>query len=83
MKKCYSKPQIMFEDFSVSTNIATDCKTQVLSVPGSCGVEFIPGVMTIFLENVSGCDVQIVDGSPEYDGICYYNPTPSNSVFNS
>lgn len=81
MKKVYSKPEIMFEDFTLSSSIAS-CDVQAESTMDQCAVEFVPGVSYIFLEGMNICDVPIVDGSGE-DGVCYHNPTPGNNLFNS
>ena len=83
MKKEYCKPEIVFENFSLSTNIAAGCETQVTATVGSCAVEFIPGVMTIFVSGVSACTTSVEDGSKDYNYLCYHNPTPSNNVFTS
>ena len=77
MKKSYSKPQIMFEDFSLSTNIAGDCDNKVGSPSeDQCGVEY-DGDM-IFSTTISGCNVY-----PAEDLICYHNPSESSNLFNS
>lgn len=83
MRKTYSKPEIVFEDFSVTANIASGCEKFANAAYGSCGVEFIPGVMNIFLEGIDGCTLVIQDGSDEHNKLCYYNPSPSNNVFTS
>ena len=84
MKKVYSKPEILFEDFTLSTSIAS-CEVQVEAMINECTVEFVPGVSNLFLEGMEICDVQIVDGSNEMnnDGLCYHQPSPSNNIFNS
>lgn len=84
MKKRYSKPEIQFENFCLTTNIAAGCNEIANAMPGQCGVEFIEGgAMNIFLESVTGCTIKIEDGSGEFNEICYYNPTPGNGVFTS
>jgi hypothetical protein len=53
MKKVYTKPEIMFEDFTLSTNIAGDCEGEfVNATKGSCAVTGTGGVM-IFSENIT------------------------------
>ena len=79
-KKKYSKPEIFFEDFSLSTNIAAGCEYQPLNNAGDCGVQW--GRHTIFLEGMSGCKKYVIDGDANNDGLCYHNPT-DNNVFNS
>ena len=82
MKKVYSKPEIIFEDFTLSTSIAS-CDVQANSAIYQCAVEFVPGVGFLFDSTEYGCNMLIEDGSEDYNGICYHNPTPSNNVFNS
>ena len=73
MKKTYSKPEIVFEDFTLSTSIAT-CKTDIDDL-------YFPGVGYPFHD---GCDIIIPeDGNSSYNGICYLGPVASNSAFNS
>lgn len=84
MKKTYSKPQIMFESFSLSTSIAGACGVKIdTQAAGTCGVDY--GFMgTIFLPEVAGCSIVvggIYDGS--FNGICYHVPTDSRNLFNS
>ena len=76
MKKTYFKPEIMFEDFSLSTNIATGC--EVLSNNQSsnqCGMD-MSGIMVFvteagMYENGAG------------DPICYHVPLGQQNLFNS
>ncbi len=81
MKKPYFKPEIIFEDFSLSTNIAGDCDHDTsLQTEGSCGIEW--GDEIIFLTGIAGCKEQYEtdDGSSL---ICYHNPTDTQQLFNS
>lgn len=82
MKKFYTKPDIVFEDFSLSTSIAGACET-VLSTPtsGTCAVQF--GRLMVFTDQVSGCAKKVVDGSEDYNKLCYHVPTEANNVFTS
>lgn len=81
MKKTYTKPEIMFEDFKLSTNIAAGCETKT-STPSldQCGYA-VPGVGVIFIQGVNGCTKKIESG--EFNGLCYHNPTELNNLFNS
>ncbi len=89
MKKTYEKPQIMFESFTLSTNIAGDCEIKTwLPSNTSCGMEFSDGT-TIFLDTMNGCSAEnggipVVseDGDGEWNGICYHVPFGEN-LFNS
>ena len=85
MKKAYSKPQFLFEDFTLSTNIAGDCEVDThLPSNNTCGVDF-SGV-TVFLEGMGGCaggiEVDNVGGDGEFNKICYHVPYGQN-LFNS
>lgn len=77
--KEYTKPDIIFDSFSLSTSIAAGCevKTQTPS-DMKCGVEFGPDVM--FLEGIDACTDKVVDGTDKY---CYHNPTDTSNMFNS
>ena len=83
MKKVYSKPEIMFEDFTLCTNIAAGCeaKTNMPSNIEGCGYTPEGVTYAIFLEGMNGCDRKYADGA--YNGICYHVPLESNTVFNS
>ena len=82
MKRTYMKPEIIFENFALTTNIAGDCEVKT-STPnsGSCPYtwedEF--GSYSVFVDS-SVCGNVVADGN---DGICYHVPTETNSVFNS
>ena len=76
MKKSYSKPQIMFESFALSTNIAVGCNlvdvTPVAKENG-CGLIISDRVNSGVLFNQDfGCTITGDDGS--YNTICYHNP---------
>ncbi len=83
MKRTYTKPELMFEDFSLSINIAAGC--EVWATHGDsqqgCGYDLGEdfGHTVIFLNN-GVCDYAVNDG---YNGICYHNPSAINNVFNS
>ena len=84
MKKPYSKPQIIFESFTLSTNLAADCELRTnLPSPNVCaynaGSERNPTY--IFTTEGMGCVYLYPDGV--YNGYCYHNPTDSNNLFNS
>lgn len=81
MKKAYSKPQILFESFALSTSIAGDCEKMVGNPSrGTCGLPGTGG-LTVYLDTVSGCDFTQDDGAG--DGFCYHAPTDLNNLFNS
>ena len=82
MKKVYSKPQIMFENFSLSTNIAAACEVRANTQSNfdSCGVDFSGDI--VFATSTSGCKDKI-DDYGQYNSICYHVPSDSNNIFNS
>lgn len=82
MKKVYNKPEIMFENFSLSTNIASDCevKTNLLS-SGSCGYQPDRFNYIVFTTNTGSCTYKEDDG--EYNGVCYHTPGEAKNLFNS
>ena len=85
MKKAYTKPEIMFEDFTLSSSIAGTCEedTNVHSM-GNCGMDF-SGLM-VFLDGMGGCtDIKVdnVGGDGDFNGICYHVPSGDNNLFNS
>ena len=82
MKKTYTKPEILFEDFSLSTSIAVACtyKTKLLSEDTGCGwADPRHPENVLFLNGIQGC----VDGPGNYDGVCYHVPAEGNNIFSS
>ena len=82
MKKAYKKPEIVFENFSLSTSIAAGCENPTnLPSKNQCGLDF-SGLM-VFMNGMTGCeDIQIAEGD-DFDGICYHVPTEQNNLFTS
>ena len=90
MKK-YTKPMIIFESFTLSTNIAGDCEVKT-NMPSnmSCGIDF-SGIM-LFMNGMDGCeddywitttpDGEGFFGSGDNNTICYHTFTGKN-LFNS
>lgn len=87
MKKEYTKPQIIIENFTLSTNLAADCEkpfTGIAQFVCAIASESNPGI-TIFNANLDDSDCEYNgDGNKDtYDGFCYHVPTESNQLFNS
>ena len=84
MKRTYSKPAIVFEDFALNTNIAASCNGQKINTltQGTCGLP-VTVFDTIFVLDVTGCSIKVEDGSSEANGYCYHNPSDLMSLFNS
>lgn len=83
MKKIYTKPEIFFENFSLSTNIAT-CDVPHTPSYGVCGVGNENGDgLSVFNMGISGSDCQVQGGGPEDDPLCYHIPDPGSRLFSS
>ena len=81
MKKRYQKPEVSFEGFELSANIASSCATKVDGpTNGTCGLN-IPGVKgVVFISAETGCTYMAADG--EYS-FCYHVPIDAQKLFNS
>ena len=87
MKKVYNAPQIFFESFSMSTNIAGGCEFKTSQMAeGTCG--YMPDRwvgLPVFISSTTGCgatypDGEFIDGT---DTVCYHVPTDTKNLFNS
>ena len=89
MKKTYTKPEISFESFLMSTNIASQCEGEPVGLParGTCGVPGSGGdvLFSASVQGANGCtlDWTLLNGADDYNGFCYHNPTEYNNLFNS
>lgn len=80
MKKTYSKPEILFEDFSLSTSITAGCRfITKLATEGVCGYKGERSNQVVFTSDVVGCEYTEQDG----DTLCYHVPNADNDIFNS
>lgn len=80
-KKPYQKPEIVYEDFSLTTNIAAGCEVRT-DTPAAeqCGVD-MGDDFVVFLDSMQGiCNTYRPD---DEFGYCYHVPTPDNNLFNS
>ena len=88
MKKAYSKPEVVFESFSLNVSIAT-CENEPVfsdSVEGGCKGYFDSAFgAVIFVDANSGCVFH--DGDKEFgtgdNTICYHVPINSANLFGS
>lgn len=82
MKKIYSKPGIVYEDFSICTHIAKTCDVELGTFEqGDCG-GFNVGTLNIFLDtSMQGCMIPVQDDG--LNGICYHVPINGARLFNS
>lgn len=83
MKREYKKPMVVFEDFSLSANIAAGCEVQ-LKIPfdGLCGYQPEGYDKYIFITGVAGCQ-ETHDNGYGYNALCYHVPNTANNLFNS
>lgn len=79
MKLAYEAPEIIYEDFSLSTSIAAGCefKTQ-LQAEGVCGYMMEGDV--VFAADISGCKYTPAE---DEDTICYHNPSDLRNIYTS
>ena len=89
MKKKYTKPQIIFESFTMNTAIAGDCE-KIVGNPakGTCGVPGSAPGENIFSSGISDCFLELDkmhqgDEADQYNGFCYHVPTEAYNFFNS
>ena len=83
MKRIYTKPEILFENFSSSASVASGCGTLATYQSGVCPYETLyAGVqLFIFTGEVSACTTKEQDG--DYNGICYHVPSETYTLFTS
>lgn len=83
MKREYQKPEIVFESFALSTNIAASCAIDADQASrGSCGY-LLPGVGVVFNSNLTGCVVKVRADKGVGNELCYHVPTETKALFNS
>lgn len=95
MKKAYVKPVIMFESFTLSTNIAGDCDSLLEDFGNdatfisfnTCGILF-PGVEStegkpVFSGSWNGCEHKVSGSGGSWGSICYDVPTSTTNLYNS
>ena len=81
MKKLYSKPGIVYEDFSICTHIAKTCDVELGTFEqGDCGGYNI-GTINVFMQGQIGCLFEIPDDGS--NGVCYHVPINGARLFNS
>ncbi|MBE5956523.1 MAG: hypothetical protein E7253_08725 [Lachnospiraceae bacterium] len=87
MKKEYTKPVIILENFSMTQSIAHNCGEALdfdlatLKYKSTCGWDDGSGNI-IFTSSNSGCAFPDDTDSPE-DLVCYNNPSGGYNIFNS
>lgn len=87
MKKKYTAPGIIFESFSLSAAVTTNCDTKIDTISlDTCGVD--TGVQYIFFTTMNNCRTQpgafpIPKEDDGFNGFCYHVPTEGTRLFNS
>lgn len=86
MKKKYSKPGIIIEDFAIAQNIAQNCgnagfagQKHTYADKTSCGWHV--GDIVIFVKEPT-CE-EVIDPDVPYEDLCYNTPSPGQVVFGS
>ena len=85
MRKKYTKPAIVFESFSMSTNLAGSCEFDVNFAMDICPVEMSSGE-TVFTAEMATCmyTPQMFNQGPDmWNGFCYHIPVDTQNIFGS
>ena len=86
MRKTYSKPQIMFEAFTMNTSIAAGCSliTKLPNLEIQCGFEVSDSRFDDVVFNTANPDTKCNTGAEgPYNGLCYDNPSSNYIIFQS
>lgn len=78
MKKTYKKPDICFESFELSTNIASCSILGDPNAPGFCAVDLEDIGDVVFVNENAACNTFIPGIN---DSICYDVPLEASNVF--
>ena len=81
MRKIYQKPELYYDNFSLSQSIAAGCEGIANFAEGHCSVTLSgPGYDLTLFHDSQIC----VDSPPNPDDyLCYHAPTEYNNVFSS
>ena len=81
-KKAYKRPELYYESFTLSQNIASSCEGIALFNENICGVkvDMMDIEMIIYGNGNGACEFQ--PPNPE-NLICYHVPSDANNVFSS
>ncbi len=81
MKKHYQAPEILFEDFALSSSIAGSCGFIVNnSSKYVCAFYDEREEKYVFTADIGACSTKNEDGQ---NGICYHVPVDTSDLFNS
>ena len=79
MKKAYSKPEIYFDSFELSANIAAGCEVITKNqTQGTCA--YVVAGKSFFVE-IAACTTTPQDN--ELNNLCYHVPAEEYNLFNS
>ena len=86
MKKAYTKPMLIAEDFRLSQSVAYGCIALGDSVANhrtasACSYQMPGGGVTLFYDTANGCDATYIGDAPTYD--CYNGPSDNFQLFAS
>lgn len=76
MKKQYVKPELYFENFELSTSIATCAKPTHTPASTTCGIDMGDGLVAFLSKNI--CNF-----TPDDEKYCYNVPNDDIRLFNS
>lgn len=82
MKKKYTKPQIIIENFTMSTNIAGDCTFIIDNQSYQTCAYIDRSGNFIFTSDLDGVCTR-VESDGCNDTVCYHVPLETNDLFNS
>ena len=80
-KKTYATPQIVFESFQLTANIAGNCNTRP-SITDETTWGYNDNGWIVF-QNSAVCIDGRIGPDDNYNGLCYHVPTGNMSVFTS
>lgn len=78
MKKTYVKPEVYFENFELSANIATGCGRPLGHTKDACRDIFGGNADIVFGSSQDGCG-----WIPDTNDFCYHNPSDAQILFTS
>lgn len=76
MRKSYTKPEITFDSFALTTDITASCSMSATFDPNTCPVYYPDWGVTFFSDGT--CDAYPPGG---LDFICYHVPAGDRNVF--
>ncbi len=78
MKRQYVKPDLSFESFEMSSNIALGCGKSAGYSVQDCNGNIIPGLSGTLFDQGMGCTI-----FPDDNGVCYQTVSDDQRIFAS